>query len=279
MDLRSYTAIVFTVTFVPSVVVFIGGCVIWHYYRKSERLMLIIMNGIISRKNIESKLTYLVCNRKLPFSSRHHFMLNSLFIVAICVQCFFAVAIFDVEYECRHDPDLDCFKKDDDVKLSSTFGYDESAVNCSTISKDDIVICYRITAFDPERAFIGAAAGYLLFKMLNFGLVIVAYSMVWVSQKWKRKTLRNFKLVFSFSIIVVTFVPILLRIYVDHVESAFRKVSYIVLVQLTFVVVVILYFVASLPWEEFGESEQYYGDASKPNDVESDDMEMSEIVP
>ena len=95
-------------------------------------------------------------------------MLNSLFIVAICIQCFFLIAIVDVSYECIHDPDLDCFKKKDDVKLSDTVAYDESPVNCSMISKDDFVICYRMTAFDPGRAFIGAAAGYLLFKMLNF---------------------------------------------------------------------------------------------------------------
>ena len=269
MDLKSYTAIVFTITFVPATVVFTIGCIIWKYYKKSELLMLVIMKGIISRKNIDKKLTYLVCNRKLPSSSRHHFMLNSLFIIAICIQCFFAIAIFDVVYECSNDPDLDCFKKDNDVKLSNTFGYNESPVNCSMITQDDIVICYRTTAFDPEKTFIGAAAGYLLFKMLNFGLIIVAYTMVWVAEKWKRRTLLYFKLGFSLCIIVVMFVPLLLRIYVDKVESAFRKVSYTVLVQLMFVVIVILYFVARLPWEEFSENENYYGDASKPDDVEA----------
>ena len=275
MDLKSYTGIIFTITFVPAIVVFITGTIIWYYYRKSEFLMLILMKGIISRKNIDKRPTYLVCNRKLPSSSRHHFMLNSLFIVAICVQCFFVLAIVDVSYECIHDPDLDCFKKKDDVKISDTFAYDESAVNCSTISKEDFVICYRMTAFDPKRAFIGAAAAYLLFKMLSFGLLIVAYTMLWVAQKWETKTLLYFKLGFSLFVIVIVFVPLTLRIYVDEVESAFRKMSYTVLVQFIFVVLVVLYFVARLPWEEFGESEEYYGDASVADNVPVYDNEMT----
>jgi magnesium-transporting ATPase (P-type) len=124
MDLKSYSSIISTITFIPAIIVFITGCIVWYYYRKSERLMLILMKGIISRKNIDKRPTYLVCNRELPSSSGHHFMLNSLFVVAICIQCFFLIAIVDV-----HNPDLDCFKKKDDVKLSDTFAYDESPVN------------------------------------------------------------------------------------------------------------------------------------------------------
>ncbi len=258
MDLKSYIGIIFTITFVPAIVVLITGTIIWYYYRKSEFLMLILMKGIISRKNTDEGPTYLVCNRKLPSSSRHHFMLNSIFIVAMCVQCFFILAIVDVSYECIHDPDLDCFKKRDYIKISDTFADDGSAVNCSTISKEDFVICYRMTVFDPKRAFIGASAAYLLFRMTNFGLVIVAYTMLWVAQKWETKTLKYFKLGFSLFVIVIVFVPLILKIYVDDVESAFRKMSYTVLVQFIFVVVVVVYFVARLPWEEFDESEEYY---------------------
>ena len=100
-----------------------------------------------------------------------------------------------------------------------------------------------MTAFDPERAFIGAVAGYLLFKMLNFGLLIVAYIMLWVAQKWATKTLLYFNLGFCLFIILVTFIPLILRIYVDEVESAFRKMSYTVLVQFVSVVFVVLFFV------------------------------------
>ena len=176
MDLGSYTRIILAITLVPAIVVFIICAIICYFYRKSENLMLIIMQGIISRKNINKRSTYLVCNREIESSTRRHFMLNSIFIISICVQCFFLIAIFDVSYDCRTEPDLDCFKKKDDVKFSDTFAYNESPVNCSNISKDEFVICYRITAFDPDRAFIGAAAAYLLFKMINFGLLLVAYA-------------------------------------------------------------------------------------------------------
>ena len=275
MDLKNYAGIIFAITFVPAFIVLTIGGISWYFYRKSECLMLIIMKGIISRKNIDKKPTYLICNRVLPSSSRRHFMLNSLFVIALCVQCFFLIAIVDVTYNCNNDPDLDCFKKKDDVKLSDTFAYDESPVNCSTISKDDFVICYRISAFDPERAFIAAAAGYLLFKMLSFGLFIVAHTMLRVAQKVKKRTLLLFKLGFCLLFIVVISIPLILRIYVDDVESALRKMSYTLLIQFGILLVVILHFVARLPWEKFCESVEYYGDASLPDNVDAYDNEMN----
>ena len=275
MNLKYYSGVIFAITFVPAFIVFTIGMISWCLYRKSECLMLIIMKGIISRKNIDKKPTYLICNRELPSSSRRHFMLNSIFVISICVQCFFLIAIVDVTYNCNNDPDLDCFKKKDDVKLSDTFAYDESPVNCSMISKDDFVICYRISAFDPERAFIAAAAGYLLFKMLNFGLFIVAHIMLWIAQKSKKRTLLLFKFGLCLIFTVVICIPLILRIYVDDVESAFRKMSYTLLVQFATLLIVIFHFVARLPWEKFCESVEYYADASLPDNVDAYDNEMN----
>ncbi|CAB4044175.1 Hypothetical predicted protein, partial [Paramuricea clavata] len=196
----------------------------------------------------------------------------SLFVIALCVQCFFLVAIVDVTYECIHDPDLDCFRKKDDVKLSDTPN-DDSPVNCSTISSHDFVTCYRLTAFDPERAFIGAAAGYLLFKMLNFCLLIVAHSLLWAAKKWGSKMVYiKFGLVIAFTMAIC--VPAILRIYLDEVESAFRKMSYTVLVQIGSLLCLLYYFVA-LPWDVFVKSEEYYGDASSPDNVDANGNELA----
>ena len=274
MNLKSYTGIIFAVAFVPAFVVLITGCILWFFKSKIEGLMLIIMKGVVSKKNIDKRPTYLVCNRKLPSLSKSKFVICSIFIITICVQCFFTLAIVDVTYECIHSPGIDCFKRKDDVVLSDTFAFDESPVNCSTISRDDFVICYRLTVLDPERAFIGAAAGYLLFKMLNFGLLIVAHSMLWVAQKWERTTLLYFKAGFTLSITISISVPLILRIYLDDVESAFRKMSFTVLLQFSFVLALVIYFIARLPWEEFGESEEYYGDASLPDNGNAHDNEM-----
>ena len=143
MDYKSYTTIIFLITVVPAILVIIICLNVWRRYPKSEELMHIIMKGIISRKNIDNKPTYLVCNRKLPSSNRRQFMVNSIFIITICVMCFSSIAIIEVTYECLHDPDLDCFKKKDDVKLSDFLvDYDESPINCSMISRNDFVICY-----------------------------------------------------------------------------------------------------------------------------------------
>ena len=275
MNLKSYTGIIFAIAFVPASVVLITCCILWFFKSKTEGLMLIIMKGVVSKKNIDKRPTYLVCNRKLSSSSKSQFVLCSIFIIAICVQCFFTLAIVDVTYECIHSPGIDCFKKKDDVLLSDTFAYDESPVNCSTISRDDFVICYRLTVFDPERAFIGAAAGYILFKMFNFGLLIVAHCMLWVAQKWETTTLLFFKLGIILSISITICVPLILRIYLDDVESAFRKMSYTVLVQFVCLLAVVTYFIGRLPWEEFGKSEEYYEDASLPDNVNAHDNEMA----
>ena len=49
------------------------------------------------------------------------------------------------------------------MKLSDTFANDDSPVNCSSISKNDFVTCYRIIAFDPDRSFVSAGAAYFFF--------------------------------------------------------------------------------------------------------------------
>ncbi|CAB4024575.1 Hypothetical predicted protein [Paramuricea clavata] len=276
MHLKSYTGIIISVTLMPALVVFIVGCIIWFYYRKCEGFMLqVFMENIISKKNINKRPTYLVCNRKLSSLNRHYFTVTSILVISICVQCFFLLAIVDVSYECLHDPGLDCFKKKDDVKISDTLAYDESPVNCSTISGDDTIICYRLTAFDPKRIFIAAAAAYLLSKMLNFCLLTIAHIMLWAATKWKATTLLCIEIIFSLIFIIVMIIPLVLRTCLDEIESAFPKLSYTVFVQVVLVVLVILYFVIRLPWEEFGESEEYYEDASLPSEhVREDEDEM-----
>jgi Na+/melibiose symporter-like transporter len=54
MDYKSYTTIIFLITVVPAILVIIICLNVWRRYPKSEELMLIIMKGIISRKNIDS---------------------------------------------------------------------------------------------------------------------------------------------------------------------------------------------------------------------------------
>ena len=85
MDFKSYTGTYFAITFVPAVLVFIFGCVIWKRWKweKSELLMLFVMKGVITRKKIDKKPTFLVSTKILPPSGKNHFMVTSLFIIAI----------------------------------------------------------------------------------------------------------------------------------------------------------------------------------------------------
>ncbi len=196
------------------------------------------------------------------------------FIIGLCFQTFFLVAIVDVTYECIHDPDWDCFKKKDDVKLSNTYAYNESPVNCSTISRDDFVTCYRLTFLDPERAFVGAATAYLLFKMINIGLLVVAHIMLSMAQIMTKITLLYFKIGFAIFILVALCVPPILSIFVVEVESTFRKVSFTVLLQVIAVAVVVGYFVIAVPWEHFRGNDEYYENVSLPDndDGSGDDL-------
>ena len=259
MDFKGYTGIYFALTFGPPAVVIIVGCIIWKCWEKSELLMLFVMKGVISRKKIDKKATFLVCTKILKPSSKDHFMITSLFIIAICFQCFLAIAIFEVAYECSHDSDLVCFLKDND----GTFGYNNSPVNCSTITQDDIVICYRI-AFDSERALIGGGAAYLVFKTLNTFLTIIVYAMLLVTANVKKKTLVYIRAVVSLLIVVVVIVLLPLSAYVNEVESAFRKVSYTAGVQFSLVALLTFFFLARLPWDELVDQrdEDYLTDAS-----------------
>jgi hypothetical protein len=98
--------------------------------------------------------------------------------------------------------------------------------------------------------------------------------MLWIAQKFEIMTLLLFKLGFSVFVCLVMCIPAILRIYVDDVESAFRKMSYTVLFQLLIVLSVILHFVIRIPWEKFRESVEYCTDASIPDNVYAYDNEM-----
>ena len=268
MNLGVYTMIIGSLCFVPPLLTFIFGVIAWYCYRKSEGFMLIIMKSVISIMNIEGKPTYLAFNRKLPSSSRKYFMIYSFMILTICVQCFFLLVWFEVSYECINDPDLDCFKEIDDLTLSSA-PFNKLPVNCSTISQDDSVFCYRKTVFDPEKAFFSAAAAYLLFELLNIVLVVVSLIMLLIAGKCKNMTIVKIVITtFSIGILVGLFI---LRTRVNEFESATRKLSYTVLVQGILVLLLVFLYVVMLPWGLLGKSKEYFGNASLPISVGAHD--------
>ena len=277
MDLAIYNGIILTIVLVPLIVVFSLGFFLWYRYKKSEiiLLMLVGMKSIVSRKNIDKKPTYLVCDREFPSSVRPFFMIFLVLIFAACVQLFFFVAIVDVTYECVDEPGLDCFKKNVDVNLLDTFGFNQSPVNCSSVPKNDFYVCYRVTILDAERAFLGAAAAYLLFEMLNFGLLVTCNVMLWAAEKWSKIAVRQFKFVFSLTLTLAIIIPVICRIYVDEVESALRQMSYIVLVQIMLVGGVFVFFVGFFPCDVFAKSKEYFVDASLPNNVGEHENEVS----
>ena len=91
--------------------------------------------------------------------------------------------------------------------------------------------------------------------------------MLFATQKLPETLVNRFKIGFALSILVVLFIPVLLRTFPDEVESAFRKMSYTVLIQVTCLFSDIAHLIY-LPWEKFSKSKEYYGDASLPDNVD-----------
>ena len=228
--------------------------------------MNILMKSVIVRRNIDRKPVYLVCDRKLPSSSKKFFVIFSLLILTICMQCFFMLAFFEVSFECKIDPDLDCFK--DNAKVSFDFAdielssFDQSPVNCSSISPKENVFCYRITAFDPEKAFFSAATSYLLFELINVALIFIAHVMLFLSEKCRTMCKVKFIIVFVFAAVFVGI--FVCRTRVDEFHSATRRLSYTLLVQGLLVVLFVFLYIVLIPWGRF-EKEEYYDDASSPD--------------
>lgn len=100
--------------------------------------------------------------------------------------------------------------------------------------------------------------------------------MIWMAQKFEMVTFLYFKIVLSFIILVVVFVPPILRVYVAEVESAVRKLSFTVFVQASIIGIVVIFFVAHLPWEEFRDTEEYYEEATLANNADERENEMGE---
>ena len=240
--------------------------------------MLILMKSVIVKKNINKRAAYLVCDRKLPSSSRKYFVTYSLLILTICMQCFFMLSFFELSFECIDDPDLDCFKEKTeedfniaDIKLST---FDGSPVNCSSISPKENVFCYRITAFDPEKAFFSAAASYLLFELINIALIFIAHVMIFLAGKCKSMYKIKSILVFLFCAVFAGI--FVLRTRVDEFHSATRKLPYTVIVQGLFVLFFVFLYVVLIPWGRF-EKEEYYGDASLPGNHGSHTNEIHDL--
>ena len=100
--------------------------------------------------------------------------------------------------------------------------------------------------------------------------------MIWMAQKVKWGTFLCFKIVVVLIIFIVLFVPLILRVYVDEVESAVRKLSFTVFVQASIIGMVVIYFVSHLPWEEFRDTEKYYEEATSANNADERENEMGE---
>ena len=261
MNLGVYTGIIAALCFAPPLATFILGGIIWYFYRQSEGFMLVMMKSVITEMSIDGIPTYLICSRKLLPSSRKYFMIYSIMILTICVQCFFLLVWFEVSYECLNDPDLDCFREIDNIKLSAD-ALHELPVNCSAITKDEFVFCYRTTVFDPEKAFFSAASTYLLFQIINVVLAVVAQLMLFLSRKFRFMIMIKLVLTAIFLGLFVGF--FVLRTQVDAFESATRKLSYTVLVQgILFLVFVFLYIIM-LPWGKLGIGDEYYPVAALP---------------
>ena len=256
MNGQSWYRMIVAITFVPDSVLFIIFMIIWFWFEKGEDWILMAMRNIITKKSIDQELKYLVCSRILPDDARNHFVFGSIAIVITCVHCTFVIAMIEQTYNCRHDPDLYCFKIDWNLSPIN---------NCSAISKDELVICYRIIAFDPEKTLIGASAGYLLFKILTTCLLVVGHIMVWLAQKWEVKTLQGFKCAFGFILCTGLNIIVYVSIFVHKVESTLQKFSITVLLQIELVILNLVYFVTVLPWEIFKDTDEYYGDASVPS--------------
>ena len=168
--------------------------------------------------------------------------------IALCVQFFFRVAIVDETNDCIHEPGLECFKTNADGDKVSEINItdQEPPVNCSSISANDFVTCYRITLFDPERIFIAASPAYLLFKLLNFSLLIVSYTMVWRIHKLNKKSVVIFKFTFA----------------------SFMTIKLVIKLQVAYIGISIFYYVFWIPWETFENTDQeYYVDVSLPHNV------------
>ena len=278
MDLKGYSGFILMTIIVPIFVMFITCFIVICCFGKCKSLrktvMLNIMKGIVSKHEVNGKPTYVVCNRKLPSSIKSYFVVGSFIIITICVQCFLFFALIDITYECVNDSGIDCFVIKNDVKLQSgTFAYDEPPVNCSSISKDALVTCYRLTAFDAERTVIGASGGYLLFKLVNFAVILLIHIMLWVAEKHE-ELLNFFKLVFCLIIGALS-----CTLLIPAVELESRELPYTVLVQAVLSGIALLYFVVFIPWKEFDAETLYYAVASeKIMDSDSEDNSVYGII-
>ena len=258
MNLESYRSILLAVSFAPIILaLFVCFCLL--KASKDEWLILIFLNGIVTKKNDQKTPGLFVCGRKLRFNKRKYFVFLSALVVAACIQTVLFFCIIEVSYECRDDPKLDCYKFEKNRKL----GKSVPRVNCTAISSADLVECYRFVLFDSEKIFVAFSAAYLSFKILKIALLIVTNFMLWMAS-YGTRVIYICKFVLLLIVGGSLYLFIILSLTVKEFENTARNVSFARGIQISLVVTIICSYIVYIPWEKFIGLKEYLEDVSLP---------------
>ena len=271
MNLISYNAILLAAIMIPFIIVFL---VIWRCLdnSKKESIILIVLKGMITRRNVGDAPMLLFQGRIVdpksftshsawlrPFGAMRAFFLVAIFFVSNSIQTTVTLVIFQVSYECNADPYLDCFLQHFDADVRPPWR--EYPVNCSAISHTELVVCYKLVILEPEYWFIAATSGYLLMKIMRVILDLFASFLLWAADRgmgFLKKIKRGIYIAFAIILGIVLF----LSIYVEEFENATQKISWAHLIQIVFTVFLLPFSAFSIPWEDFANEAEYVDDAS-----------------
>lgn len=271
MNLEAYSyIIVFIIGEVYFVVV--GICTILILCGKG-RFVLLILNGLIKKRNVNRQLKYFICGRELSGSDapKCRFYIVSLMLIAICTVLFVLVVTVQISYECRNEPHLDCFKRKTETEKSLPERlYGTSPVNCSKILKTDIVSCYRIAAPSFARVFAALSATYLCYKLTKIILYIAAHIMLWIVDKCGCIG----ECISKILVFMLSYAPIIileiLRYNSKKYDYALQTTPIATSIYAGLAVSVGVAFVLLIPWSRFSDEPEYFSEVSLPADDRSE---------
>ena len=173
------------------------------------------------------------------------FLSLSMGLVANVVMMFWQILLLDVTYSCEQNSEKtkDCFEyKPWNSKPSETFGRDPIDCNSAAVQNGTVeVVCYKLV-FNIGLA---SGASYGGFKLAMAVLNVATNLMLMAS---KPKTVCRIKAVVFLTFCV--FVGAILAILATSFRVSFLSDNSVILLQMSTVMVIVGYFVFSIPWND-----------------------------
>ena len=268
MNLQRYNEILVILVRSPLVLFFILFLTLFRWRKKRNYFVFLVLKGIVQKKNIDGHSKYLFCGRLIENKNEDGcfgtnimtcLLAVAAYLVTVTLQTILVVGTFQLSYDCVQETNVECFKRRFGSKIK--FFPSESPLNCSSVSRTQLVFCYRMVAIEAENWFATFTAAYILVRMMRFLMFIVAWILLRKNGEFPLFPWITTITFLQISINFLTLGSILLIIFFSAFYADFayatRHLSQSEIMQIVFIILLIPIFTSMIRWRNMAQAPKY----------------------